>query len=302
MVVAMRSIEWSFRFQPYLRKLRQDSMKRCLGDFILDALDISFNLRGNGWDWGQNCVLESTPPLTRSFLLDTVLRIIYWFSLFDCVLSFIRVLDLNGTSFDRGLFEGELVSPLLLVKSTFITFLAGVCVYSGISSVYHICTLFGILFCGQSRYDWPAIFNSPWQAVSLTDFWGRRWHQIFRRNFLVMGGKPLYAIFGKLGGLIGVFMISAIMHDFPMWGMGQGMEFYTVGGYFLIQGLGMVIESVLLSLLGVTVKGPCGRVWTAVWVIIPGNLVIDAWFRRGLAACVFLPDPIRITRVLRVQL
>ncbi|KAG8680924.1 hypothetical protein FRC09_017872, partial [Ceratobasidium sp. 395] len=131
------------------------------------------------------------------------------------------------------------------------------------------------------KKEWPPLFDDPPNATSLRDFWSNRWHSVFRRNFWSAGGKPGMVV-GKyvgeaadevvqslsvrnthsndekarnggqittqaprIGSVLGVFLMSGLLHDFGMWGMGQGMDFRRVTGYFLIQGAGLIIETAL---------------------------------------------------------
>jgi hypothetical protein len=187
-------------------------------------------------------------------------------------------------------------------KSTALTFCTGICIYTGINTIYHLFTVLGVLFLGQGPSDWPVLFNSPLSATSLVDFWGKRWHQLFRRNFVVIGGKPLHFLFGKVGGVVGIFLVSGLLHDWGMWGMGQGTEFQSVGGYFLLQSFGVLLEGALQSFYGVKVDGWLGTIWTFSWVVVPCNIMVEAWFQRGLPECNLVPDFIRPTVWIRTLL
>jgi hypothetical protein len=79
-----------------------------------------------------------------------------------------------------------------------------------------------------------------------------------------------------------------------MWGMTQGTNFPMVGGYFIMQGVGVIIErTVLKKALGGKVDGWKGWVWTMGWTVIWANLIVDVWFRQGLLATRSLPDEFR---------
>jgi hypothetical protein len=51
-----------------------------------------------------------------------------------------------------------------------------------------------------------------------------------------------------------------------MWGLGQGTEFRSVGGFFLLIGVGAALEHGFKEVTGLCVGGLCGRAWTMVTV------------------------------------
>lgn len=216
------------------------------------------------------------------------------------------------------------------------------------------------------KKEWPPLFDQPLHATSLRDFWSNRWHAVFRRNFWVSGGKPglwlggnIGRLFGKaadifvsppksssswesqmrsvgmrMGGVMGVFLMSGLLHDFGMWCMGQGVDFRRVTGYFLIQGVGLVVENALglgqaeknkekgaaRDAGGAVANGAGGKadsekstdshsstsglyyrfmkLWTLAWVVLPVPMMIDAWLQRGLAGVVIVPHALSPARIL----
>ena len=68
----------------------------------------------------------------------------------------------------------------------------------------------------SSKQDWPPIFDNPWASQSLHELWGKRWHQLLRRTFLVCGGYPGYWIAGNTGMILGSFFASGMFHQIYM--------------------------------------------------------------------------------------
>jgi hypothetical protein len=74
---------------------------------------------------------------------------------------------------------------------------------------------------------WPRLSNKPLKSNSLADFWGKRWHALFRRIFIVVGSKPLAVLVQYIpvleksqkkvlklaAGTLGAFMTSGILHE-----------------------------------------------------------------------------------------
>ncbi|KAG8747726.1 hypothetical protein FRC10_011854 [Ceratobasidium sp. 414] len=213
------------------------------------------------------------------------------------------------------------------------------------------------------KNEWPPLFDDPPNATSLRDFWSNRWHAVFKHNFWSAGGKPgivvgkcvggaadevvqsflvrninsggeqvqkegrISSLGARIGGVMGVFLMSGLLHDFGMWGMGQGMDLCRVTGYFLIQGVGLIVENALgldraakqgnqhvgngaSSVANGKVSADPGsatvpmayrrfmKLWTVVWVVLPATMMVDAWLRRGLAGIVIVPHALSPARAL----
>lgn len=93
---------------------------------------------------------------------------------------------------------------------------------------------------------------------------------------------------------MGAFFWSGLLHDWGMWGMGHGTEFSHVGGFFLMMGVGCIMEALFKMATGVKVDGWVGWVWTMSWMVGWGIPMLDAWARRGLVASKFVPEEFMI--------
>ncbi|KAH9955328.1 hypothetical protein BGW80DRAFT_367455 [Lactifluus volemus] len=67
---------------------------------------------------------------------------------------------------------------------------------------------------------------------------------------VVYGARPGGALLGKPGACIGVFAVSAALHDLGLWGLGRGIEFRTTSTFFLLMGVGIVFEFAFKRLTG----------------------------------------------------
>jgi hypothetical protein len=59
---------------------------------------------------------------------------------------------------------------------------------------------------------------------------------------------------------VGAFAVSAVFHDVGMWGLRDGTEFPTAGGFFLFIGVGTMLEYGFKEVTGRRVGGLCGWV------------------------------------------
>jgi len=118
----------------------------------------------------------------------------------------------------------------------------------------------------------PLLFDRPWAARSLTDFWSRRWNLAFvemnRRLFL----RPLGRRFGPRGAGFALFVLSGVLHEaalsFPARG-GWGLPL----GYFLLQYILIRVEARFHI---------ANRAWTWFWLLAPAPWLFHEAFRRTL--------------------
>ena len=259
---------------------------------LLDALDLVCNLRGIGWSWSY----KPFPSLkTRSTSIPVILaKLLFKLVLFDASQYLVQYFrpTANVPAGDT-LFDPTLSMVPRYAWAAFYTLFGGIVVFMSVDVAYHMATLVGRILLRQSAWQWPPLFDRPWTSTSVTDCWGFRWHQLFRHVFVVFGSRPGRALLGRPGMLAGAFMVSAVLHDLGMWGLGRGTEFSTVGGFFLLMGLGAALEHAFEQLTGRRVGGLLGWAWTMVWTFSWGSLMIDAWARRGMIAADFLPYQLR---------
>jgi hypothetical protein len=115
---------------------------------------------------------------------------------------------------------------------------------------------------------------------------------------MFVGSKPLSVLFGPIGKVFGAFLLSGLVHDMGLWGLGRGSDFLSVGGFFLMMAVGVVLEGVWRAVSGRQVNGRLGWAWTVIWTVGWANLLIDAWYRRGVAACSVIAEDIRPTKMI----
>lgn len=85
------------------------------------------------------------------------------------------------------------------------------------------------------------IMRAPLRATSLGEFWSRRWNTAFNNLAHELAFRPLASRWGAKGAMLGVFLISGLVHEavisLPARG---GYGFPTA--YFLLQGGGILLE------------------------------------------------------------
>jgi len=298
--MALRSASWTFtkrplrRYDPPVEGQHAALVERPLSilNVFVDALDLICNLRGIGWSWSHKPFLSMS---ARSTSIPVILaKLLFKLVALDAsqylVQHFRPSVDLPAGD--------TLLDPTLSIIprcawAAFYTLCGGVVVFAAIDVLYHISRLVGCTLLRQPACQWPPLFDRPWMSTSITEFWSVRWHQYFRRVFVVFGSQPGKALLGRPGTLMGAFAVSGVMHDAGTWGLGRGTEFSTVGGFFLLMGVGAALEHGFKKVTGHRVGGIWGWAWTMVWTIGWGTLMMDAWARRGMVAADFFPYGLR---------
>ena len=280
--IASRTLSWTLAEKPLVRHLRPENSSPST---IMDALDLTTNFRGIGWDWSRGMyVPRKTRPANRmafvfcvilsgvghAFVAGTLHRAIHTFA------TGTRSIPEVFTIFDETL-------PFFVryFRSVIISTLAAFAIYAIIQLSYDVWTLIGLLVFGQDPAQWPAAFNKPWCATSLSDFWGRRWHQFMRQTFL-LGAYPLSVVFGRAGTIIGAFLASAFFHYFTMIVFNAHVEMWRMLVGFGMMGPGIIAERAYHKLTGKKVGGVAGWVWTMTWLLLWGNVMVDGFARSGM--------------------
>src|SRR5262249_13154143 len=128
------------------------------------------------------------------------------------------------------------------------------------------------------------IMQGPFRATSLAEFWGRRWNKAYRDLSLELCFRPAARQFGAPAGTLLAFLISGVLHElvisFPA---GAGFGRPTI--YFLIQGVGVLIERTAFVCKVVGRWSFLGRLFTFACVVGPLGWV----FHRAFLTVVIFP-------------
>lgn len=116
-----------------------------------------------------------------------------------------------------------------------------------------------------------SIMHTPSRAKSLAEFWGGRWNRAFSDWAARHVSGPLTQVVGRRTALLAAFLISGAMHELVI-SLPAGAGYGGPTLYFMIQGLGLVLEQ----------SGPGRRLGLG-----------KSWLGRGYAwAFTVLPVPI----------
>ena len=253
----------------------------------MDTLDLASNYRGHGWEWSRGLyVPRETRPTTRmAFVCCTfvsaVVHALICGTVHRAVLS---LAPLGGGPIPGGstIFDETLPFLVKYLRASIISILATLEIYAGVQMSYDLGTIPAILVLGQDPAQWPPLFDAPWRATSLCDFWGRRWHQFFRHTFLILGGYPFSFVLGRVGLIIGSFFASAVLHHVLLVVLDSRVEIWRQLVGFGMMGVGILAERAFHQLTGRRVGGVVGWVWALSWLLLWGNVVVEGFARVGM--------------------
>lgn len=253
---------------------------------VWDAIDLFTNTRGVGWNWSKGLYIpRQTRPSSRAmFCLYTLVSAVVHFSLSVFFQMTVQTFSperfstlLGDTIFDPAL-------PLWarsLRACTISVFVIGA-MYNSMQGAYDVVTFIGVAIFQQDLAQWAMLFDSPWLSTSLHDFWGRRWHQLLRQTFIILGGWPLGFVFGHVGFVLGTFLASGLVHHIVSLKLNGEVEMWYTVYPFGMMGVGVIIESAFKRMTGKRVCGWPGWVWTTSWMLIWGSHIADAFARGGM--------------------
>lgn len=102
-----------------------------------------------------------------------------------------------------------------------------------------------------------------------------------RDMVLTLGGQPLNYVFGRLGGVMGAFLVSGIFHDIELRSGGHGGDSVALVGFWVMNGVGIVFERVWMRMTGRGVGGLWGRAWMVTWLLVWGLPTVNAYANAG---------------------
>ncbi|KAG7089639.1 hypothetical protein E1B28_011301 [Marasmius oreades] len=296
--ISMRVMTWGLVGAPYRKTFEVSGTKHTrTWKLMIDAVDLAIGSREIGWNHTKGLYIPAQARPTsneRVFILYTLTSLITHLLVFDSVHYHLQ----SFTSFNlacpqgSGIYNHELPPLQRYALSSYITFLAGIVVYGAMQVAYGMMTIVCITLFQQNPSQWPPLFDPPWKATSIRNFWAKHWHQAFRGPFISLGAVPGSYLFGRAGGVIGAFFVSGVLHYLALWGMGRGSDWRAIG-FFLAMALGIILEDLWKRASGRRVAGVFGWIWTCVWTVGWGNILVDAWARKGLIATKLYPEGYR---------
>ncbi|KAI1787882.1 hypothetical protein LXA43DRAFT_975059 [Ganoderma leucocontextum] len=263
---------------------------------LYDALEIGLAMRGVGWDFGRSLYIPSGEwPSERNAFIKAKLWNFTRNELYVDVWETIEKLTPGVSSNGGTIFLPHLPPLQRYAYSTFLQLGHGLLIVAGMSNVYDMFSLIGVLLCGSKPEDWPSMMGDLWAVRSLHEFWSQGWHQALRYTFLTYGGFPGRWLAGSGGMVFGTFLASALFHEIGIATTGIDVD-RRVLVFFLLQAIGITMEKVFRMLTGIRVGGVLGFAWAALFILGFGQMCTDSWFNRGIGGAMAVPETLSIGR------
>lgn len=143
----------------------------------------------------------------------------------------------------------------------------------------------------EETLEMPPLFDSPWSAHSLRDFWGRRWHTFYNDCFYRLGYQPIRWTVKLLFNCkpprwlpaLAVFVMSGIMHEYFLYAATGS------SGYFgsPLPACGIQFLFFVIQVFGIRVgdrffrRGVLGHLYTLVYMAITSHLFVVPYIITG---------------------
>ncbi|KAF8999436.1 membrane bound O-acyl transferase family-domain-containing protein [Cyathus striatus] len=256
------------------------------------ALRLLSTPRAIGWEHEPRHVFPPHPPKSQSkwsFILSQSLTTIYYFIILDVVHTTIVLSPAfrrDGVSLTSG-------GYLLRVLNTA---LHAAHIWSYMSFGYTAASVLAVALNVTEPSDWPAIYGKWSDAYTVRRFWGRTWHQVFRRTVSTHGDFVTYRVLRiRKGSFLAdnvhrytAFFVSGVLHAAGEYGMFRN-QFWEKSGafrFFLLQATAIMVEQVISMIFHprpTPTLRRLGYVWTFLWFFYTLPNWMDPQFRQGMA-------------------
>lgn len=254
-------------------------LKRFLPAYIYDALEVGITTRGLGWQFAEGTHVprarrtsERTAYMKRTAY--SILRNYLFADFCDSAVSLLPGVTVNGGT----IFLPSLSPVPRYLLSTTIQYTVGMFIILAIEMWYDVVSLIGVGLFRQSPVLWPPIHDEPWRMSSLHDFWSKRWHQVLRNTFLILGGYPGRRLAGSTGMLFGTFIASGLFHEIGFHLGGAPLD-PKVLLFFVAQAFGILGEKMYRAVTGKRVGGWGGTLWGAIFLLGIGQMCSKRCYR-----------------------
>ncbi|KAL6309328.1 hypothetical protein BKA93DRAFT_759611 [Sparassis latifolia] len=286
------------KLRPMFGHQEEDNRDHLLPLWLHDALDVGLAFRGIGWDFGDGYLVPSRRPTERgAFLWTTFLEILKKVLIVDFIDSFVKLVPNLGTPSGGSIFFPGLPPIQRYTFSTILNVAIELLMNLGFDVSFNCVTFIGVALHVRDPSYWREFQDKPWLASSLHELWSKRWHQVWRHPFMIVGGYSGGWIAGRVGALMGTFLASGLYHECGIFLLGKGVD-HRVTLFFLLHGVGVLLEGVWRKLTGKKVGGIMGRVLVALSLLGLGQILSDSFGLAGIAGATIIPWQLSPTRLL----
>ncbi|THH15923.1 hypothetical protein EW146_g4633 [Bondarzewia mesenterica] len=248
--------------------------------------------RAIGWVHEPRHVFPPHPPASQSrwnFVKKQSLSALTYFVILDVVHTWIVL----SPAFQRdGISLASDGYPMRFLN----TALHAAHLWSYMSFGYTAASVVAVALHITEPSEWPALYGRWSDAYTLRRFWGRTWHQVFRRVVSTHGDFVTYRLLKLRKGTFvadnlhryTAFLVSGIIHAVGEYGMFRD-EFREKSGairFFLLQATAICVEQEIAKIFKpkpTPLLRWLGYMWTFLWFVHTLPPWMDPQFRRGMA-------------------
>jgi hypothetical protein len=125
------------------------------------------------------------------------------------------------------------------------------------------------------------LMQNPLRAVSLAEFWGARWNTAFHELAHRFAFRPLAGRVGVTRAILLVFLLSGAVHELVISLPARG-GYGLPAGYFLLQGIGVIIERTIVGQRIGLANGWRGWLFTLLFTAAPAFWLFHPPFIRNV--------------------
>jgi len=297
-------------------------MPTTFGGRVAYSLDLLTSMRGPSWfsdrrwDFTPSTIISQQARLSRTSRWRFVGTQLNWLILYrilaDIVDTGVKLIDFDPASMY------PVSRDLPVYQQILCSIGIGLWIHLAIAAEHTLMSLIHVGFLGVSKPEsWPPMFDHPFLCSSVPDFWGKRWHYMFRRTFDRLlapllpappkktshkeGNHPTTpdnTVKGQQSATLaragGAFVLTTMLHLIVIHRIVPSpthpyAAFWdpSVMLFFLAQPLGMALDGILCSRLQASGVGKSGvaiarRAFAVGWLLWTARWWADAWVRKGL--------------------
>ncbi|KAF8900297.1 membrane bound O-acyl transferase family-domain-containing protein [Gymnopilus junonius] len=250
------------------------------------ALRLLASPRGVGWNFESTSHLPLRPPSSaREPKWKYVMKQVFWIVVYYPIWHMASYWNRSNPRYGRDIVASN-------IDRTAFPWWWRVTVWATIVDYYALMTIMQcaassitVAFCISDAQEWPPLFASPLEAYTVRRYWGRMWHQLYRKIFashskyiadcLHLPPKSKITTYFKL---YLSFFISGVIHCAGDYGY---LQEYSGGAlrYFLLHACAITFEDGIIGLAKrAGFRTNLGwRIIGYFWVIIWFSVVLPEW-------------------------
>ena len=160
-----------------------------ISNVLVDSVDLIFNFCSLSWAWSSEPFYEDPNPAKS--IPHQFFKLLIKIASLDAAHYVVQLIRPSAYHPEGNTIYDYTLDPLPhFLQILTISVCGMVLIYSSVDILYQIDVLVSQIVFRQSIAQWPRIANRPWLAMSVNEFWGKRWRQSFCHFFVVYGSRP----------------------------------------------------------------------------------------------------------------